>query len=259
MIKKTFVEERRKKILDYVKNNGRANVFELARDLEVTDVTIRRDLLLLENEGLIHRTHGGVIRRDSPALWQTVRLEERVIARGEEKDRIAQFISHIVNDNESIMIDGGSTTTAVAKELVNKKNLLVVTNAPEIGLMFRRGAENKVLLTGGEIMWGTYTLIGPDAEFTLRRIRTNKAIIGMSAIHPEEGLFSTNPEEGEIKRLMIMNSHEVIVAADSSKIYARALYMVCGFDRPFKIVTDKNICKDAMSRLRERGIEVFTV
>jgi DeoR/GlpR family transcriptional regulator of sugar metabolism len=259
MIKRTFVEERRKKILDYVKNNGRANVFELAKDLEVTDVTIRRDLLLLENEGLIHRTHGGVIRRDSPALWQTTRLEERLIANKEEKEQIAKFVSYIVNDNESIMIDGGSTTEAVAEKLINKKNLLVVTNSPGIGLMFCKGGDNKVLLTGGEIMRGTYALIGPEAECMIRRIRTNKAIIGMSAIHPDEGLFSTNPEEGEIKRLMIMNSHEVIVAADSSKIYARALYMVCNYDRPFKIVTDKNICKDAMSRLHEKGIEVFTV
>jgi DeoR/GlpR family transcriptional regulator of sugar metabolism len=259
MYKKAFVEERRARILEHIKSRNRANVMELAKILEVTDATIRRDLRLLENQGLLNRTHGGAIKRDNPALWQTTSMEERMVARKAEKDRIAEFTAHIINDNTSLMIDGGSTTMAVAEKLTGKKNLLVLTNCLSVGLLFLKGTGNKVLFTGGELMWGTYSVVGPEAELALRRIRTDKAIIGVSALQTEDGLFSANPQEGEIKRLMILNARETIVVADSSKFDVQALYMFSDFERITKIVTDKDIGRDAVNALQKKGVEVFTV
>ncbi|MDR2020295.1 MAG: DeoR/GlpR family DNA-binding transcription regulator [Treponema sp.] len=259
MNKKAFVEERQTRILEYVKTCNRANVLELAEKLDVTEATIRRDLRLLEDQGLINRTHGGAIKRDNPALWQTTSMEERMVARRAEKDRIAEFVSHIINDNSSVMIDGGSTTQIVAERLSGKQNLLVVTNCPSIGLIFLKGTGSKVLLTGGELMRGTYSVVGVETELELRRIRTDKAIIGVSALSAEEGLFSANPHEGEVKRLMIMNSRETIVVADSSKFDIQALYMFSDFERISKLVTDKDIGKDALLALQKKGVEIFTV
>jgi DeoR/GlpR family transcriptional regulator of sugar metabolism len=259
MNKKVFVEERRNRILEYVKLNDRANVTELAQKLEVTEATIRRDLLLLENERLIHRTHGGVIKRENFALWQTTALEERLISYKEEKDRIAAFVSQIVRNNESIMIDSGSTTLCVAEKLLFKNNLLVVTNSPEIAKILLRRMENKVLLIGGELMRGTYSLIGPIAESELSRIRTDKAIIGVSALHTKDGLFSADPQEGVIKQLMIMNAQETIVVADSSKINNRALHLFNDYTGVSGLVTDKNISKEAIAAIQKNGIKVFAV
>jgi DeoR/GlpR family transcriptional regulator of sugar metabolism len=259
MNKKVFVEERRNKILEYVKLNSRANVTELAQKLEVTDATIRRDLLLLENEGLIHRTHGGVIKRENLALWQTTSMEERLISYKEEKDRIADFVSQIIQDHESIMIDNGSTTLCVAEKLLFKNNLLVVTNSPEIAKILLKKAENKVLLIGGEMMQTTYSLVGPIAESELRRIRTDRAIIGVSALHPRDGLFSADPQEGAVKQLMIMNAQETIVVADSSKINNRALHLFNDYTGVSELVTDKNISKEAIAAIQKNGVKVFAV
>jgi DeoR/GlpR family transcriptional regulator of sugar metabolism len=256
---RAFAEERRTRILEYVKTHSRANVLELAETLEVTDATIRRDLRFLEDQGLIDRTHGGAIKRDSPALWQTTSMEERMGIRREEKERIAEFTAHIINDNASIMIDGGSTTQAVAEKLAGKKNLLVVTNCLPISLLFLKGTGNKVLLTGGELMRGTCSIVGFEAESMLRRVRTDKAVIGVSALHMEDGLFSANPQEGEIKRLMILNSRETILVADSSKFDVEALYMFSDFERVAKMVTDRDIDRDTVNALQKKGVEVFMV
>jgi DeoR/GlpR family transcriptional regulator of sugar metabolism len=258
MSKRTFVEERRNQILDFVKTNSRASVTELAEKLNVTETTIRRDLLILENEGIIHRTHGGVIKRELQSLWQTTSLEERLILHKEEKDRIASFAAQLILENESIMIDCGSTTFCVAEKLYNKNNLLIITNSPEISRIFIRG-ENKVLLIGGEIMQGTYSITGPVAEAEICNYHTDKAIIGVSALSVKSGLFSGSPQEGKIKHLMIMNAQEAIIVADSSKFDSKALYLFHDYTNVNKIVTDKRIEKEAITALKKRRIEVFAV
>ncbi|HYW83897.1 MAG TPA: DeoR/GlpR family DNA-binding transcription regulator, partial [Spirochaetia bacterium] len=220
MAKRDFVEERRNKILEYVNKNSRADVTELADFHTVTEATIRRDLVTLEKQGRVYRAHGGALRREPLSVWQISRLQDRIIMHLEEKTRIAQFVTQLVHDGESLMIDGGSTTMLVAQKLRVKKNLLVVTNAPAIGELMIE--DNKVILTGGELLKETQALLGSAAEQSLKQYRTDKAIIGVSGILVNEGCFSAIPQEAEIKRLMSLNSSETILVSDSSKIGARA-------------------------------------
>jgi DeoR/GlpR family transcriptional regulator of sugar metabolism len=117
MSTKDFVEERRNKILDYINKNKRANVDELALYLSVTKTTIRRDLEILDEQGLLHRVHGGALRCEQLSVWQISNLQDRMMMHLEEKTRIAQFVSQLVHEGDSLMIDGGSTTMLVAKEL----------------------------------------------------------------------------------------------------------------------------------------------
>ncbi len=256
---KDFVEERRSKILEHVNQNGRADVNELAAFLTVTEATIRRDLVSLENQGLVYRAHGGALRREQVSVWQTSTLQDRLVMHLEDKMRIARFVTQLVHDGESLMIDGGSTTMLVAKELSTKKNLLVVTNATDIGELMVESNDNKVILTGGELLKETHALIGSAAEHSLEQYRTDKAIIGVSGILVDEGCFSAIPQEAEIKRLMAANSTETIVVSDSSKIGARAFCFFCDFTHVDKLVTDRNISKIALEALKQQGIEVFTV
>jgi len=157
------------------------------------------------------------------------------------------------------MMDGGSTTMLVAQKLSAKKNLLVVTNSPDIGELMIEPSDNKVILTGGELLKETKALIGSAAEQSLNQYRTDKAIIGVSGIIVDEGCFSAIPQEAEIKRLMSLHSSETILVADSSKIGARAFTFFCDFTRVDKLVTDKNIGKEALEELKRQGVEVFTV
>jgi DeoR/GlpR family transcriptional regulator of sugar metabolism len=257
MAKRDFVEERRNKILEYVNKNSRADVTELADFHTVTEATIRRDLVTLEKQGRVYRAHGGALRREPLSVWQISRLQDRMIMHLEEKTRIAQFVTQLVHDGESLMIDGGSTTMLVAQKLRVKKNLLVVTNAPAIGELMIE--DNKVILTGGELLKETQALLGSVAEQSLKQYRTDKAIIGVSGILVNEGCFSAIPQEAEIKRLMSLNARETILVSDSSKIGARAFSFFCDFTHVDKLVTDKNISKAALEELKQQGVEVFTV
>ena len=258
-MKKDFVEERRGKLLEYVNTNSRADIGELALALDTTEATIRRDLAILEKENLVQRVHGGVLRREKPSVWQSTTLQERMAMHTEEKQRIADFVTQMVHDGESLMIDGGSTTIMIAQKLSAKKNLLAVTNAPAIGEMIIGTNDNSVILTGGELMKGTSVTIGSAAEHSLRQYRTDKTIIGVSGILVDTGFFSASPQEAEIKRLMAMNSSETIVAADSSKIDTRAFCFVCDFASVDKVVTDRNISKAALKTMIQRGVEVYSV
>ncbi len=259
MGKRDFVEERRSKILDFVNKNSRADVTELADFHTVTEATIRRDLVILEKRGRLYRAHGGALRREQLSVWQMSRVQDRMVMHLEEKTRIAQFVTQLIHDGESLMMDGGSTTMLVAKKLSAKKNLLVVTNAAAIGELMIEPNDNKVILTGGELLKETKTLIGSAAEQSLNQYRTDKAIVGASGIIVEEGCFSAIPQEAEIKRLMSLHSSETILVADSSKIGARAFTFFCDFTHVDKLVTDKNIGKAALEELKHQGVEVFAV
>jgi DeoR family transcriptional regulator, fructose operon transcriptional repressor len=259
MGKKDFVEERRNMILDFINKNHRADVAELAEIHAVTEATIRRDLENLEKQGHVYRAHGGAIRREQLSIWQITRLQDRMDLHSEEKARIAQFAAQLVQEGDSLMIDDGSTTTMVAAMLSAKKNLLVVTNSPSIGEKIIETNDNKVILTGGELLKDTKALIGSATEQSLKKYRTDKSIIGASGILPGEGCFSAIPQEAEIKRLMSMNSSETIIVADSSKIGVRAFCFCCDFSHIAKLVTDKNISKAALEELKQQGVEVFAV
>ncbi len=157
------------------------------------------------------------------------------------------------------MLDDGSTTLLIASKLVEKKNLLIVTNAPSIGELILDKSDNKVILTGGELMKETRSLIGNSAEHSLKQYRVDKAIVGASGVIVEEGIFTGIPQAAEIKRIMSANANETILVVDSSKIGSRAFCFCFDFSKVSKLVTDKNISKEALHQLQEAGVEVFIV
>jgi DeoR/GlpR family transcriptional regulator of sugar metabolism len=242
--------------MDCLNLNGRVVVEELSSYFNVTGMTIRRDLLSLEKQGLIYRVHGGALKREEKSIWQMSTLQDRLYQNAEEKERIALCVAELVKDNESVMIDGGSTTTKVAQHLQGKKNLLIVSNALAIGEILLQ-TNNKVILTGGELLKETNALIGTAVNTALASYRTDKAIIGVSGLVSEEGLFSAIPQEAEVKKLMLQNSSQAIVAVDSSKIGVRAFCMFSDLKDVDILVTDRKIKKDDLYTLEKAGIEVI--
>jgi DeoR/GlpR family transcriptional regulator of sugar metabolism len=256
---KDFTEERQRKIIEHINQKGRTKVEELSSFFNVADMTIRRDLLTLEKKGLLYRTHGGAVKREKKSVWQMSSIQTRLCQNTAEKERIALYVSQMIHDGESIMIDGGSTTTKVAENLCGKRNLLIVTNALTIAEMLLESNNNKIILTGGELLKETNALCGGATEAAISGYRVDKAIIGVSGLVPGEGCFSAIPQEGEIKSLMLRNSQKTILAADSSKIGTRAFYLFCDFTKINFLVTDANIKKDDLSALKKTGIEVIVV
>jgi DeoR/GlpR family transcriptional regulator of sugar metabolism len=258
MKNKDFTEERQQKIVEHINQKGRVTVEDLSGFFNVTQMTIRRDLFALEKQGVLYRAHGGAIKREKRSTaWQMSTLLTRLCQNEEEKDRIALCVSQMIQDGESIMIDGGSTTTKVAQRLTGKRNLLIVTNALTIGELLLELDDSKVILTGGELFKETNSLIGNATEAAISNYRTDKAIIGVSGLVPGEGFFSAIPQEAEIKNRMLQNAQKKIVAADSSKIGTRAFYFFCDFTKVDTLVTDRNIKKNDLILLKKTGIEII--
>lgn len=258
-MKREFLEERRESILDYVNQNKRADVLELANHFNVTEVTIRRDLILLEQEGKVIRTHGGAMSYQDKAVWQTTNIDARLGSATEEKERIAAYVASLIQDGESLFIDGGSTTLLIAKALAKCKRLLVVTNSPMIAKTLAGINDNKVIMTGGELESVTDSILGNTCEESIRKYRTDKAILGMSGVVVHEGYFAAIPQEAAIKRLMSQNSKYTIVAVDSSKIGTTAFNFVFDIKSADIFVTDKNISELDSHILTEGGTKVVTV
>ncbi|MDR0657300.1 MAG: DeoR/GlpR family DNA-binding transcription regulator [Treponema sp.] len=259
MKSKDFSKERHQKILEYVNSKGRGHVEELAQSFKVTETTIRRDLITLENEGLIYRAHGGALRREQKSVWQITPFQSRMTINEAEKERIATFVSQMILDGESLMIDGGSTTIKVAQELCVKKNLLIVTNSLTIGEQFIQFNQNKVIITGGELLKETNAMIGSTTEDAISKFRTDRAIIGVSGFITDEGCFAAIPQEAVVKSLMLKYSQQKIIVADSSKIGTRAFSFFYSINDIDVLVTDKNIKSSDLAALKKIGLEVFVV
>jgi DeoR/GlpR family transcriptional regulator of sugar metabolism len=259
MIKKEFVEERRTGISTYINQNKRADVFELANFFHVTEVTIRRDLILLEQEGKLIRTHGGAMSFQDRAIWQTTNIMARLEWATEEKERIAKYVASLVSDGESLFIDGGSTALLIARALINHKRLLVVTNSPTIAQTLVGNNDNKVIITGGELEKNTDSILGASCEESIKQYRTDKAILGISGITIPDGLFAAIPQEASVKRLMASNAKYIILAADSSKIGTTAFAYVSDLNSPDLLVTDSKIAPEDLTALKKFKINIVTV
>lgn len=260
MAQKDFMEERRAKILEYINKNSRAEIAELAKELDSTEVTIRRDIIHLEDLGLIIRTHGGAIKKDTPSpIWKTTSVFYRLSQNVENKRKIVKEAANLILDGESIMIDGGSTTQMLAEELGAKKNLLVVTNSPDIGNLLVEGEENKVIITGGELIRGTHAIGGSDAMDDIARFYVDKAVIGLTGLIPDVGCFTAVPMEADIKKIMSLHAGETILVVDSSKIGISAFCKVFDLDVVNTIVTDSGISESDAFKIRSLGIHLIIV
>ena len=186
-------------------------------------------------------------------------VNERASQNRETKERIARFIAHFVHDNETLMIDAGSTTCEIARMLRGKRGLVVVTNSPSVADELVSGGNCQVIATGGELREPTRAMVGPVAEYTVRQFRADRAILGMSALTVEEGLFTVNYQEAAVKRAMIKSAKEVIVAMDSSKVGKVTYSFVCDFSPIDKLVTDNQIPMDSMKAIEAQGVEVIAV
>jgi DeoR family transcriptional regulator, fructose operon transcriptional repressor len=254
---KIFVEERRNRIIELLEKKNKASVSELSLEFRIGEATIRRDLTDLEQRGLVLRTHGGVLLMETASRESP--LNERETHNREQKERIARFVAQVVRNGESIMIDGGTTTLQIARLLRAGKNLVVITNAPVIAEEMLGSGDNQVILTGGQLREVTRVLAGPLTQYAIRQFRADRVILGMSSLMPDEGFFTVNTSEAEVKRTMMQCGKEVIIAMDSSKIGKVTLSFVSDFSAIGKIITDTGISPEDIQKIEKKGVEVIAV
>ena len=253
-------EKRAKEILRLLLKNGKTSVEDLTDLFSTSSASIRRDLVRLEERGLVHRTHGGVMLAGQ--VYEPFRFDASFNVREErfakEKQRIALAAAELVQENETIGITAGTTTTQVARSLRLRSGLHIVTNAVNIGMELSSSNGLDTTLLGGCMRWpGAFSLIGPTALEALQVIVMDKAFISVCGIDQEHGATTIQPEEAAVFRAMTRRAKQVIVVADSSKVGMVSPAVVCAVASIDILITDDGISPEATRAFQQADIRVI--
>jgi len=246
-------EIRRKRLLELVRSKRFASLPELIEELQVSASTVRRDLNHLEKEGVIRRFHGGVLYSGkSPKLPH---FDLRQPVQWPAKRAIARRAVELIEDGDTILLDGGSTTYEVARLLVGRP-LHIVTNSLPVANLFASDPNSDLVMVGGSICPRTGVAQGPDADRMLGSLRVRKTIFSVAGI-TEEGFFNNNVLLAGTERTMMRVADEVIVVADSTKFGRRSLTHLCGLDGADWLVVDEGISPHWREIVEATGVKLL--
>jgi len=250
--------QRRDKTLEMLKERGRVTVSELAEKFDISEVTIRSDLTEMEREGLLRRVYGGAV--SSKRASYEMLLNDRMDINKEEKIRVAKACAELINDGDTLMVDFGTTIRYLARELAERSNLTVVTNALLVAQEFVYSRTVNVIMLGGDFDFQYQFTYGIDAINQLQKYRADKTILGTDGVGVNHGLTTYHHQEVEVSRLMIERSNEVIVVADYSKIGKEGFSNTTGISSIDTLVTNKSDAnKGELDALRAQGIVVVEI
>ncbi|MER5489268.1 DeoR/GlpR family DNA-binding transcription regulator [Streptomyces sp. NPDC002812] len=263
-------QERWSKLLELLAVEGKLDVEEAAASVEVSAATLRRDLDELAEQRLLVRTRGGAIAH---GVSYELPLRYKSSHRASEKQRIAGAVAGMLGPGEVIGLNGGTTTTEVARALVLRvgaspaeagdslsgPSYTVVTNALNIAGELAVRPQFKIVVTGGVARPQTYELVGPLTAGVLNEVVLDVSVLGVDGIDPQLGVMTHHEDEAGISRLFAERARKVILATDSSKMGKRAFARICSLDRIDVVVTDSGIAPDMAARLTDAGIEVVAV
>ncbi len=252
-----LIDERRQHVLALIQRDGRVLVSELSDRLGISRITIRKDLDYLESRGLVQRTHGGALAPGSGALLDPT-LQEKERHQLEEKKRIAAAAAKLVEEGQCILLDSGTTTTAIARELRGHSRLTVITNAVNIAAELA-GTDFDVILTGGSLRKNSFSLVGPLAEDVLREIHADILFLGVDGFDTKAGLSTPNILEARVNRAMVKAASKVIAVCDSTKFSRRSLALIVPPQAIHSVITDVAIREEDAEALRNAGIDVILV
>src|SRR6202789_1827243 len=247
-----LAETRRKYLLDLITRQGYATLDELVKVLGVSESTIRRDLEALDLAGSIKRTHGGAVYtggvRSMPAF------DERPETAAAEKRAIGMAAADLIQDGDTVLLDGGTTTLEVARALVGRQVQVVTTSFP-IAQLLAASQQTSLILIGGYIYPRTGVALGPLAIATMQSIRVRTAILGAGGV-VAEGIYNSNSLLVETERQMMSSGQEVMIVADHGKFGRLALARLCGLDQVDQFVTDSGLNSEDRAMLEEAGVAI---
>ena len=242
-------------ILEELSVRGSVAVADLSGRLGVSTATVRRDLEHLEEQRLLTRTHGGAVAQ---MVSYELPLRYRSARRQVQKRRIGQEAASRVHDGAVIGLTGGTTTTEVAREVVDRQ-LTVVTNALNIASELAIRPNIRLVVTGGIARSESYELVGPLAEATLADLHLDLAFIGADGITATHGLTTHHDIEAHTDRALMERAAHVVVVADGSKLGRIAFARICPISAVHELVTDREADADELRLLHEAGLEVTVV
>jgi DeoR family transcriptional regulator of aga operon len=250
-----MAEERRTQILQIVRSEGRARVNELAHRFSSSAVTIRNDLNELHQRGLVLRSHCGAvlpekILRESPVY-------ERLKTHSEEKRRIGTLAATLIHDGETIILDSGTTTLEIARQIRNKQGLQVITNGVNIAAELLDARAVQTFIVGGTLRVDSASIVGRSAEEMFEQFSADKVFLSGAGCDPDFGVSGANLDETMVNRAMLRIAREIILVADASKFSKRSMVRIAQFSEIDTIISDTSLRSEIQEKVRGLGCNLL--
>ncbi|TMD54176.1 MAG: DeoR/GlpR transcriptional regulator [Chloroflexi bacterium] len=249
-----LMAERRRLILEHVRRRGVVSLRDMASVLGTSEITVRRDLSALADEGLVNRTHGGAVLPHGLAHEPTYR--EKATQAAAEKAAIGKLAAHLIQAGDSVILGAGTTTLALARELRRLPELTVVTNSLLVADALLDASGIEVLLTGGTLRRSIHALVGPPAEHSLRGLRANQAFLSGNGLTAQRGLSTPNLMVAATDRALAAAAREVVVLADHTKIGRDTMCQTVPCSSMHMLVTDPASDPEELRAIGDYGVEI---
>ncbi len=251
-----LTQQRQQLLLDFITAHKSAQVTQLCEEFDISISTARRDLIELEQRGLISRVHGGavLIEKDNE-----LPILQRSVYQSEEKKRIGEAAARLVSDNETIMITSGTTTEAMLPFLAKKQNLTVVTNAINNAYHLSRYPHIAVIMLGGWLRHAEFSVHGHLTENGLKELQPQKMFHGIFGICPETGLTGSDLQEVQTDRFLISTIPQLIILADHTKFCRSGPVRLASIEVVSTVISDTRVPAEKVNTLRQKGIDVILV
>ncbi|MEI8206108.1 MAG: DeoR/GlpR family DNA-binding transcription regulator [Kiritimatiellales bacterium] len=246
---KTF-SERKELILEALAEDSSVSVADLAKRMGVSVVTVRTDLAVLEEEGVLVRTHGGAMPAFHPQILVRMRQDKDC------KSAIAKAAAEKIQDGETVIISAGTTTALIAKYLLGRRNVHIVTNNTLLLTYARMNPQLRVTLVGGEFRPSEEGLVGPMALQALDTFHVSKAFIGIDGASVKQGFTANSVESADLVRKMADQADQVFAISDSSKFGKPGFARILQFNGVDALVTDKELKKEFEDKLTEADVRI---
>ncbi len=224
-------------ILEMVRANGAVSLRELARVVQTSEVTVRRDVRALEAEGLLDRRHGGAVLPGG--FTRESGFPQRAMAATAEKAAIAELAAGLVQDGEAVVVGAGTTTQELARRLARVPGLTVVTNSLLVAQALAHANRVEVVMTGGTLRGSNYALVGSGAEQSLQGLRVSRAFISGAGLTAERGLSTSNMLAASVDRALVRAAAEIVVLADHTKLGTDTMFQTVPTEAIAHLVTDQ--------------------
>lgn len=250
-----LIDERRQHLLAKIQRDGRVLVWELSDQLGISRITIRKDLEFLQSRGLVQRSHGGAIAAQPSALFDPS-LPDKQKLHPQEKLRIANAAVKLVEEGQCVILDSGTTTTAIASALRQLSRLTVITNAVNIAAALT-DTDFEVILVGGTLRKNSFSLVGPFAEEFLKEMHADVLFLGVDGFDPKVGLTTPNISESRVNRAMVEAAKTVVAVCDSTKFGKQSLALIVPPQKIDMVITDDQIPAHHHEYLEKLGVQVI--
>lgn len=250
-------QERRAIILQQIAQKNSVTINELKELFNISEVTLRKDLNAMHSAKLLIRTRGGAMKIPDTAKGFDVPISTKKYDNVREKEGIGKLAATLINDGETILLDSGTTTLEIARNLHRFKNLTIVTNAMNIAFELQKYERFTVILLGGHIRPTSLSTVGPIAEANIKSLFCDKLFLGVDSFSITSGVSTPNMEEANLNQTMISMAKEVIAVFDYSKCQKRSFAHICNLEDLDAIVSDRKFPPKLKPEIKKAGVQLY--